>query len=686
MTVDVSIRQDDPLLRPLSIKHLTLRNRIMSTAHACGLERDGLPLERYQRYHEEKARGGLALTMFGGSSNVAADSPNTFRQLNVGTDAIIPHLQEFSRRVHAQGAAIMCQITHLGRRGESYLGDKLPMIGPSVVRETQHRSFPKAMDEHDIARVVEAYARAAARCKEGGLDGIEALTGAHLIGQFLSPDTNLRSDRWGGSLENRCRFGLAVMEAIRERVGDDFLIGLRIVVDEGSEGGLDFASCVRIAEIFQRQGTLDFFNAIYGRMDTLLALAVDNMPGMASPLAPWLQRAGEFKRAVDLPVFHAARITDLATARYAIGEGVLDMAAMTRAHIADPHLVAKLMRAEEDRVRPCVGATHCMSEQRPTCLHNPASGHEAVLPQVITPRTGPRRKVVVVGAGPGGLEAARVCAARGHAVVLFEAAERPGGQVLLAASASWRRDLIGVIDWRVEECDRLGVSLHTGVYAEAAEVLAEQPDWVIVATGGVPQMQWLDGHALCDSAWDVLTGQRAGVRGQRTAPFEVLVYDGTGRHTAPSACERLLMQGCRVILASIDGDLAQEMTYAERAIWKRRCYELELETHFDQRLERVVQEGNRLHATLVNEFTGTRQTLQVDQVVLEHGTQPVDDLHAALRGRSCNDGVTDLDALLAGAPQPAGEGAFQLHRLGDAIASRNIHSAVLDALRLCAPL
>ena len=210
-------RRADPLLSPLSIRHLTLKNRIMSTSHACGLEEGGMPTERYQLYHEEKAKGGLALTMFGGSSNVAPDSPNIFRQLNVGVDEVIPWLQTFSDRIHAHGAALMCQITHLGRRGEPYATNWLPTIAPSPIRETLHRSFPKEMDEHDIRRVVKAYGAAAKRCKEGGLDGIETLAGGHLIGQFLSPSMNRRADKYGGPVENRCRFGLMVYEEMRRR-------------------------------------------------------------------------------------------------------------------------------------------------------------------------------------------------------------------------------------------------------------------------------------------------------------------------------------------------------------------------------------------------------------------------------------------------------------------------------------
>ena len=287
------------------------------------------------------------------------------------------------------------------------------------------------MDQHDIARVIKAFGAAARRCKEGGLDGIETHAGGHLIGQFMSPKMNRRTDGFGGSLANRCRFGLMVHEEIRRQAGDHFLVGLRHVVDEHDQQGLSFDDCVETLRLFERAGTIDFFNANYGRIDTEIALAVDSMPGMASPIAPWLTRIGQFKKQIRLPVFHAARISDIATARYAIREGLLDMVAMTRAHIADPHIVAKLQAGQEQRIRPCVGATHCQSQYRPHCVHNPSTGRELTLPHHVPRSSGPPRKVVVIGGGPAGLEAARVAGERGHHVVLFEAAPRLGGQVLM---------------------------------------------------------------------------------------------------------------------------------------------------------------------------------------------------------------------------------------------------------------
>lgn len=666
----------DPLLAPLRLGHLTLRNRIMSTAHACGLEEDGMPKEAYQRYHEEKAKGGLALTMFGGSSNVAIDSPNVFRQLNLGTDAVIPWLEEFASRIHARGAAIMCQLTHLGRRGEPYLGAWLPAVAPSAVRETMHRAIPRAMDEADIARIVAAYAAAARRCLTAGLDGIETLTGGHLPGQFLSPLTNRRSDRFGGSLENRMRFLLMVYAEIREATaGAPFLVGIRWVIDEGMEGGLGAEEALAVAMRLKAEGLVDFFNAIWGAMDTQRALAEDNMPGMGQPLAPWVTRVGAFRRAIGLPVFHAARIADIASARHAVANGHLDMVGMTRAQIAEPHLALKLAAGQEARIRPCVGAALCNSRHPPTCFHNPATGRETMIGHAIAPAPR-RRRVVVVGAGPAGLEAARVAAGRGHAVVVFEAAARPGGQVVLAARGAWRRDLTGIIDWRVAELARLGVELRLNRLAEAADILAEAPEAVILATGGAPAVDLAAGAELAATAWDVLAGAA------RPAG-EVLVFDGTGRHPGPLAAEAAAAAGARVQYVSVDATLGEELSDADRVHAKRMFLRLGIRHEPELRLVALRRHANRLAATLVSDVDRSRQERIVDGVVVEQGTLPAAELFEALRGRAANGGVTDLEALATARPQAAPPpGGFELHRIGDALASRNVHAAIFDALRL----
>ncbi len=670
----------DPLLKPLTIKGVKIRNRIMSTSHACGLEEEGaMPAETYQRYHEEKARGGIGLTMFGGSAYVSEDSTWASGQLNMSVDRIIPYLESFSTRVHDAGAAIMMQLTHLGRRGETNTQNWLSTMAPSVARETGHRSFPREMDRYDIRRVVTAFGDAALRARQGGLDGLETMVGGHLIGQFMSPVTNWRTDEYGGSLENRCRFGLMVHEEIRNRVGDDFLVGMRFPIDEAVKGGLNFDDCLEMAGVFQRSGLIDFFNANYGSIDTELRLLTDCMPGLSSPIAPWLEVAGAFKKAVNLPVFHAARITDLATARYAIRENLLDMVAMTRAHIADPQIVNKIVNGQEDRIRPCVGMTHCMGVNRPTCIHNPATAREKYWPQLIQPSGGRSRKAVIVGAGPAGLEAARILAERGHKVKIFEASSQPGGQLRMATKASWRKDITGIIDWRVSELERLGVEIIFDRLAEIQDVLSEEPEIVIVATGGIPNYDWVEGNELCTSVWDVLSGAvQPGA--------SVIIFDGTGRHPGLTGAEYCHEAGSDVQLVLLDERPAAELDYGERIIWRRELAKRDISLVIDHKLQSVTkQENDLLKAIFVSELTGVELEIIGGQVIVEHGTVPADDVYQDLRKASNNDGVLDVSALLAGQSQPClkhSEG-FSLFRIGDAASSRNLAAAMYDALRLC---
>ena len=670
----------DPLLQPYRLKHLTLRNRVMSTAHEPAYSEDGLPKARYRLYHLEKARGGVALTMTAGSAVVSRDSPQAFGNLHAWDDAIVPWLAELTDACHEAGAAVMIQLTHLGRRTGWNKGDWLPVLAASPVREPAHRAFPKAAEDWDLDRIVADYAAAAQRMQAAGLDGIEFEAYGHFMDGFWSPATNRRTDDYGGSLDNRLRFTHRVLDAVRALVGPDFIVGLRLVADEDWDKGLSKAEGMEIARRLSASGKIDFLNLIRGHIDTDVALTtVIPIQGMRS--APHLDFAGEVRAATKFPVFHAARIPDVATARHAIASGKLDMVGMTRAHLADPHIVAKVRAGTEDRIRPCVGATYCLDRiyegGEALCIHNAATGREARMPHVI-PRAAQRQHAVIVGAGPAGLEAGRVAAERGHKVTLLEASDRAGGQINLLVQNPRRREMIGIVGWRLAELARLGVDLRYNLYAEAADVLALEPDMVVIATGGLPQPPEMAGTELTVSSWDILSGAVK-------AADRVLVHDDNGAHPGMSAAEVLARGGARVEIISPERFFAPEVGGMNHVPYMRAFQEHGVRVTLATRVTSVRRDGNALIATLGSDFApGFLEERQVDQVVVEHGTAPLDDLYFALKPHSRNLGAVDHGALIGEGdvfPGTNAEGRFRLYRIGDAVASRNIHAGIYDALR-----
>ncbi|OKH79781.1 N-methylproline demethylase [Mycobacterium sp. ST-F2] len=673
----------DPLLQPFRLKNMTLRNRVVSTSHEPSYTEDGMPKRRYRLYHEEKAKGGISLTMMGGSAVVAPDSPSAFGNLHVYKDEIVPWLSELAYGVHEHGAAVMCQITHLGRRTSNYDGDWLPVVYPSAIREPAHRSFPKVAEEWDMDRIVKAYADATARCRAAGLDGIELEAYTHLLDAFWSPLTNHRDDEYGmGSMEDRLRFPLRVIRAVREAAGPDFAVGIRMSLDEDLPGGLQYEDGIEIAKRLVPEG-IDFISVIKGYMASDEALS-RVIPPMGTPVAPHLSFAGQVKKELGIPVMHASRINDVATARHAIRDGLLDLVGMTRAHIADPHIVAKIQAGDEDRIRPCVGATYCLDEiyqnRDAKCVHNPSTGREDRLPHRVDKTTGPARTAVVIGGGPAGLEAARVLGERGHRVVVFEASDLPGGQVRIASSSPRRRDLISIIEWRLDECKLLGVDIRTNRYVDADEVLAENPDIVVVATGGVPNTEFLtEGANLVTDGWDVLCGA-VHPRG------EVMLYDDNGGHPGLDAAEVLARSGVALEFVTPERILAPDVGGVNYPGYFKVFAEHGVRVTLNERLTGVRRKDGRLEVDLYNEYAHATRQRMVDHVVVEHGTLPSDELYFGLVPGSTNLGEVDQQALLNLQPQNVvrnADGGYQLFRIGDAVASRNIHAAIYDAFRLC---
>ncbi|MEP3427799.1 MAG: NADH:flavin oxidoreductase [Roseibium sp.] len=673
---------NDPLLQPYKLKHLELRNRIMMTSHEPAYPEGGMPKDRYRAYHVERAKSGVALTMTAGSVAVSRDSPPVFNNILAWKDEVVPWMKQLVDECHDHGTAVMIQLTHLGRRTRWDAGDWLPSVSPAYVREPAHRGFTKKIEDWDIARIVSDYADAAERMKAAGLDGIELQAYGHLMDQFWSPSLNHLDAPYGGSLDNRLLFTFEVLNAIRQRVGEDFIVGIRCVADEDMEGGITREEGLEICQRLKNSGQIDFLNIIRGHLETDAALT-DIIPVHGMKSAPHLDFAGEVRAATKFPVFHASRISDVATARHAIAEGKLDMVGMTRAHMADPHLVRKVIEGREHQIRPCVGANYCLDRiyqgGMAHCAHNASTGRELELSHTIAKSSNPKR-VVIVGAGPAGLEAARVAAERGHKVTVIEAASNPGGQILLLTQSRRRSELNGIIDWRFEECSRLGVTFNFGTWADRDTVLALDPELIVIATGGFPQTEGLkSGDDLVVSAWDIISGD--------VKPSQnVLIFDEAGDHAALQAAEVIGATGSTVEIMTADRTFSPEVMAMNLVPYMRSLQKMATTFTVSYRLDAVYRDGNQLAATIGSEYGGISKTQRYDQIVVNRGILPLDELYYELKSSSRNLGAVSYENLLeldgAVFPEANPDAAFDLYRIGDAVSCRNIHAAVYDAMRI----
>lgn len=671
----------DPLFSEFRIKNLVLKNRIVSTPHEPAYSEDGLAKDRYRAYHVEKAKGGVGMTMTAGSALVSRESAPAFGNLELWKDDTVPWLRRLTDEVHEYGTAVMIQLSHMGMRSSHYQHEWIPVLAASAVREQTHRAMAKAAERFDMDRIKDDYVCAAQKMVEAGMDGIELYLAGHFLDSWVTPFFNHRDDEYGGSLENRVRYPLEVIKAIRAAVPEDFIVGARMTFDEERKNGLDFDEAVNVAHLYVANG-IDYINGQVSSIENEYKLS-RLIPVMGMPSAPHLELIADAKRKIDVPFIHAAKIADVPTARYAIEAGLIDLVGMTRAMIADPYLVKKVQEGREDQIRPCVGASMCIDgiyvNGAALCIHNPSTGREIELPQLIA-KADTKKKVAVVGGGPAGLEATRVLAERGHDVTLFEANDRLGGQLALAALAPRRRDLQGIIDWRVQEIKRLGGTISLNTYVEADDLKDQGWDVVVVATGGLQRTLECEGAHLATESWDVLSGAKK-VTGN------ILVVDDHGGNQALDAVEAVLRNGGNVEVVTPERSIAQDVGGMVAAQYFASLNEAGVKFTMLRHVRSISKlPDGKLSVQLGIDSSDWTEERIVDSIVVEAGTDAVSEVYDELVAHSSNEGGYDINDFLERRPQTMvrnPEGTFQLFRIGDAVASRNVHAAMLDANRLC---
>ena len=673
----------DALFQPFRIKNTIFKNRIFSAAHEPAFTEDGMTAKRYIAYHEEKAKGGMAMSMIGASTFVSRDSPATFGNVDASTDRVIEWWGKLAQTVHAYDCKVITQLTHLGRRTSWADPDWLPLMSASCVRELAHKQYPKAVEIEDINRIKAEYVAAAVRAEQAGLDGIELMAYVQFAGSFLISDQNFRSDEYGSdSIDNRMRFSLEVLEEIRAVVSADFIVGVRTT--GGDPDGMSEEEALDINIRYAESGMTDYLNIVYGSvMGSELGVS-RSVPPMGTPASPHIDKLKNIRSQISVPIIHSCRVMDLGSARSALEIGAVDMVGMTRAHMADPHILSKFEAGEEHRIRPCVGAGHCIDQIYHSgaayCIHNPSTGREQSIPQLVEKGAGPAKRIIVIGAGPAGMEAARVCKLRGHEVKILEASSAAGGQLLIASRAPRRSDLIGIVDWLKGELEHIGVPIEYDRYVEGGDLVDMNVDIVIIATGGMPNVEFFEsGHDLCVSSWDVLTAQ---VR----LSGEILLYDENGAEAGVGTAEYLLDQGQKVHMVTPDRLIGTHIGPTNYPAVMKKFYNAGMQMTTDHRLVSLRRESGKIIARLWCDLTSTPLEKTVDHVVVENGTLPADDVYFELKKDAKNLGMTDIDALADLHPQTINlneDGKYRLFRIGDAVASRNVHAAMFEARRLC---
>lgn len=646
-------------LSPITVGRTTLRNRIFVPAHTTNFGENNLPSERHAAYHRARAEGGVALIIFE-AIRVHESSLGRAQGVNGYEPAAIPAFARVAEAVHAGGAKLFGQIIHLGRHIDGNY-TRTASWSASPIPWTLTAPPPHPMSEDEIAEVIEAHALTARNLLEAGLDGIELqLAHGHLLQQFLSPAVNMRTDRYGGSEENRMRFAVETLRRVREAVGDATL-GIRISADEFLPGGLTLQDMTRIVRALCEAARVDFVNVSHSAYHGSYTISTQ-MADMSFPpdafrhLAPAVKAAlGEMP--APPPVFAVCKFRTMAEAEEMVAAGAADMVGMARAHIAEPAIVAKSIAGREAEIRPCVncnqGCAGFLALNLPiTCLTNPRTGREG---DAVPPAAAPRR-VVVVGGGPGGMEAATIAAARGHEVELWEAGDALGGTLATAARLPLRSDLAMLIDYQREALGRSGVVVRCGTRADAGRLSQAAPDVVVLATGAAPRAQPLE-------RGEALTLEDAVAR-EASLGEHVLIEDRLGTWSVVSVAEWLADSGHRVTLLAPTGAPGWTISVYSSFAMRHRLKEKGVAI----RALHTVAAFDGDAAEIVDLSTGERSVVEgVSAVVAPVHGVPRDGLAAELTAAFGNRPVTVRTIGDAEAPRTALEAVYEGHHAALAV-------------------
>jgi 2,4-dienoyl-CoA reductase-like NADH-dependent reductase (Old Yellow Enzyme family)/thioredoxin reductase len=648
---------------PITIGNMEVKNRFTISGHVnCMAGWDGLPSEREMRYLEARAKGGFGMIVMG----AAAVNPHVALfpcVVNGWRDEIIPWYQKYSDAVHAHGAKLLVQAWHNGHSNVSAISHQHSQSA-SQVPSCAVGEAPAELTVTEIKQIVQDYADFALRCKKGGLDGVE-LHGGHgyLIQDFLSPSSNIRTDEYGGSLENRMRFSLEVIAAMREAVGPDFVVGNRFSADEFLSVGLDQEDMKEIAQIWAETGHLDYLSVSGGTYKTIWPFIAP----MMMPSRPFVYLAAEIRQIVDIPVIAAVKINDPAMANDIIENGEADMVVMTRASIADAELPNKARAGRIDDIRQCIACNqgcwaHAEKGLPITCLQNPETGFEGVF--TVEPTDAPK-KVMVIGGGPAGMKAAAVAKERGHDVTLYEKSSELGGALKVPGLVASRQDWSQAVRFLEHELKRVGVKVVMDTEVTPEMVQQEGADAVILATGANTQQSTAADVVGPDFAIEIAEGAQVVtaedvIEGTVETGQKVVIADFQNYMKGLATAEFLADQGKEVTVVM---PWMLRMFHPNPYDMDKMTYGLTVSSLEHKGVKRIadytVKKAAPGTVTIRNNYTEQDQEIEADTLVTSYWRSSETELFKTLEGKVAN-----------------------LHRIGDCIAPRLAMDAIYEGYQL----